>query len=184
MDTKVSENLGCLPNSDSLPYRTFTESLKRWMTHIRKSILNLKHAQLYSAQTRLNIKTAQQLLLGFPPRQFWTTAERCATDVKTSVQALWRISMAEHQICLEVLTKGFQDQIKTHLPSLQVKGRRTYATPHPGFFSVPCTKHLISYRNSTNRSLQTILALVRGFCKHMSDTEVWRFCVTETGPFG
>jgi len=28
-DTKVSENLGCLPTSDSLPYRNFTESLKR-----------------------------------------------------------------------------------------------------------------------------------------------------------
>jgi len=51
--------------------------------------------------------------------------------------------MAEHQICLEVLTTGFWDQIKTHLPSWQVKGRQTYATPHPGFFSVPCTKRLM-----------------------------------------
>jgi hypothetical protein len=28
-DTKVSENLGCLPTSDSVIYRTFTESVKR-----------------------------------------------------------------------------------------------------------------------------------------------------------
>ena len=133
----------------------------------------------------VNIKTAQQLPLGFSHLDFEQHLRNWrATDVKMSVQALLWISLEEHQNCLEVLTNGFQDQIKTHLTSRQVNGRQTFATPHTRFFSVPCTERLISYRNSIKRSLQTILALFRGFCTHRSNSDVSRYRVTKTGPFG